>query len=79
MKIVLFLACVFLAACGGSHNEWPDGDRNDFLGACVNAGGGASQCKCVLEELENRYDTADEAIRNLDNEEIVDVVDACDD
>lgn len=79
MKYFSLLAVFLFVGCGGgSNNDWPEGDRNAFLAVCVDAGGPAGECKCALEELEERYDTLDEANRNIDMEELVDIVDQCD-
>ena len=72
-----YLAILFLVACGSANHDWSQTERNDFLTGCLNQYVSASDCKCYLEGVEDRFEDAKDALNNIGTEYLIDVIDAC--
>ena len=52
-----------MTGCGAS--GWEEVEQNEFLYDCIQAGEGAKNCSCILECLENNYNSYEEIMNEI--------------
>ncbi len=82
--IVISFAALFLAACGGSKKgAWSDEDKEKFQSKCKDELGKImgentnKLCDCMLEKVEDEFETYDEADKGMNNEAGTKIAEEC--
>ncbi len=82
--IVMSLAALFLASCGGSKKgAWSDEDKEKFQSKCKDELGKTmgentnKLCDCMLEKVEDEFETYDEADKGMNNEVGTKIAEEC--